>query len=184
MSIEQIKTEAPTFDFVSYFEGHRKASGWFADRFGKVRRHFRGDFVGTVRNDGVFELDEKLVYSDGIVETRIWEVQVTAAGQFTAESESLVGRAEGAIVGNALTMQYVMNVLIAPNKTWKLSMDDSMFLQPDGSLHNITQVKKYGVRIGSVSTQYYRPISTKRKSNEFADDNLIQTTDVARVANY
>lgn len=184
MSIEQINRSAPEFDFVSYFEGHRKASGWFSDRFGKVRRHFCGDFIGTVRSDGVLELDEKLIYSDGVVETRLWEVSITDDGHFSAESDSLVGNAKGVIKGNALNMQYVMNVLIAPEKTWTLSMDDYMFLQADGSLHNITQVKKYGIRIGSVSTQYFRPTESESEIESLCESDLEQAPDIAQVANY
>lgn len=156
MRIEQSGSDAPSFDFVSYFEGHRRASGWFSDLFGNVRRHFCGDFVGTVTDDGRFELDERLVYSDGVKEHRVWIVEISGSGEFRAESDSLVGPALGKISGNTLNMRYVMNVLVSPNSTWQLSMDDSMFLQRDGSLHNVTQVKKYGVRIGTVCTQYFR----------------------------
>lgn len=166
MSVEQISRSTPEFDFVSYFEGHRRASGWFSARFGKSRRHFCGDFFGTVQNDGTLELDEKLVYSDGVIETRVWDVSITKDGKFSAESESLVGKAFGKVLGNVLNMKYVMNVLVAPEKTWTLSMDDYMILQADGSLHNITHVKKYGVRIGTVSTQYFRPTA------EQAEDDL------------
>lgn len=172
MKLSDTAQLGPAFDFVEYFEGHTRASGWFADRFGRVKRHFCGDFVGTKTND-VLSLDEKLIYSDGIEETRIWDVVIDGEGNFSAESDSLVGPATGRISGNALNMQYVMNVLVAPEKTWQLGMDDFMFLQPDGSLHNITIVKKWGVRIGSVSTQYTRhdgsdPCSVKRKRTGYS----------------
>lgn len=183
MSVEKINAGAtPTFDFVSYFEGHRKASGWFADRFGNVKRHFCGDFIGTLRDDGALKLDERLVYSDGLIETRVWLVNITDDGKFIAESDSLVGTANGVLKGNTLNMQYVMNVLVAPEKTWKLSMDDYMILQPDGSLHNITQVKKFGIRIGSVSTQYSRPTATEETSDSLCVDESNQ--EAAQVANF
>jgi hypothetical protein len=51
-------------------------------------------------------------------------------------------------------MSYVMRVKLDEGKYWDLRMEDLMLLQPDGSLHNITQVFKWGVRIGTVSTQY------------------------------
>jgi len=185
MSVEQTSaTSIPAFDFVSYFEGHRIASGWFSDRFGKVRRHFCGDFIGTLRDDGIFELDETLIYDDGVIETRLWEVSIAADGRFTAESDSLVGSANGFINGPVLNMQYVMNVLITPEKTWQLSMDDSMVLQPNGTLHNITQVKKYGIRIGTVSTQYYRPTATDQETQQSCASDVQSEQEVARVANY
>lgn len=160
MSLEKRSADSPTFDFVSYFEGHRRVSGWFSDRFGNVKRHFCGDFFGTVLQNGTLQLDETLIYNDGLVETRQWIVSVSDEGVFHAESDSLVGPAQGAILGNALNMKYVMNVQIDAKTIWKLSMNDFMILQPDGSLHNIVHVKKFGIRIGTVSTQYFRPDGT------------------------
>jgi len=155
MNFEKLSSTGPAFDFKEYFEGHTRASGWFADRFGNVKRHFCGDFYGETRDD-VFVLDEKLYYSDGVFEERVWDVTISEAGDFVAESDSLVGPATGKLQGSGLQLQYVMNVLIAENKIWKLSMDDYMFFQPDGSLHNSTIVQKWGMRIGSVSTQYIK----------------------------
>jgi len=157
MSIDKNISTNTRFDFIEFFTGPRRVSGWFSDRFGNVRRHFCGDFVGTVRDDGVLVLDEYLLYSDGMVETRVWHVSIDDQGNFKAVSDSLVGEAKGVQKGNALNIKYVMNVQIDPTTQWQLSMNDFMFLQPDGSLHNITHVKKYGVRIGTVSAQYARP---------------------------
>jgi len=155
MNIDRYSSQGPEFNFVDYFDGHTRASGWFADRFGKVKRHFGGDFYGYRQGD-VFKLDEKLYYSDGIVEERVWSVIIDTDGKFVAESDSLVGTAAGIQKGSALQLRYVMNVLVAENKIWKLTMNDYMFYQPDRSLHNVTEVKKWGLRIGNVSTQYYK----------------------------
>lgn len=155
VNFDKLSATGPEFDFVDYFDGHTRVSGWFADRFGNVKRHFCGDFYGETEGD-VFKLDEKLFYSDGIVEERTWAVSIDDNGQFKAESDSLVGPASGEQVGSALRMKYVMNVMIAENKFWKLGMNDYMFYQPDGSLHNSTEVNKWGIRIGNVSTQYYK----------------------------
>jgi len=155
VNFKQLSSNGPDFDFVDYFGGHTRASGWFADRFGNVKRHFCGDFYGE-QVGGVFNLDEKLFYSDGVVEERVWSVAITPDGEFSAESDSLIGPATGELKGSGLRMQYIMNVMIAENKFWKLKMNDYMFYQPDRSLHNSTEVIKWGVRIGNVSTQYYK----------------------------
>jgi len=144
MGLEQRATAAPMFNFVEFFTGQQRVSGWFSDRFGNVKRHFCGDFYGSVRDDGVLVLDESLYYSDGMVETRVWDVSVDDEGNFRGESDSLVGAATGKIRGNAMNIKYVMNVQIDESTNWALSMNDFMFLQPDGSLHNITHVYKYG----------------------------------------
>lgn len=155
VNFERLSALGPEFNFIDFFEGHTRASGWFADRFGNVKRHFCGDFFGEQVGD-VFNLDEKLYYSDDVVEERVWSVKINTDGVFTAESDSLVGGATGQLVGSGLRMEYVMNVMVSPNKFWKLKMNDYMFLQPDKSLHNSTEVKKWGIYIGNVSTQYYK----------------------------
>lgn len=153
MKIEDIAKPEPVFDFETYFLGHTKASGWFCDRFGNIRKHFTGDFVGSKEGD-CFVLDETLAYSDGITEKRLWTVKIDADGRFSAEGDSLHGAATGQLLGNTLNLKYSMSVAVANNKTWKLSMDDWMVYQPDGSLHNITRVLKYGFLVGTVCTQY------------------------------
>ncbi|MFK7892136.1 MAG: DUF3833 family protein [Granulosicoccus sp.] len=142
------------FSFTDYFHGHTKASGWFADRFGKPRRHFCGDFYGSFDASGMFILDEKLYYTDGVFEEREWTVSISEAGVFKADSDSLIGQAHGLMSGDRLTMDYSMRVKIEDEKFWDLDMKDAMILQPDGSLHNITRVHKWGLRIGVVSAQY------------------------------
>ena len=155
MKLESKALSSPEFDFVSYFSGHVKASGWFSDRFGNVRRHFCGDFFGS-DVDGKFNLDETLYYVDGIVEKRVWLVTIGEDKSFSAIGSSLVGEVSGQLKGNTLHMEYAMNVQIEEDKEWLLSMDDWMFYQPDGSLHNVTNVSRWGIRIGTVSTQYQR----------------------------
>lgn len=141
------------FNFTEFFHGHTRASGWFSDRFGRPRRHFCGDFHGSFDGE-LFHLDEKLFYTDGVRESRLWKVSITEDGMFTAQSDSLIGEAIGLVKGNCLSMKYTMEVKVEENNHWVLDMKDSMILQPDGSLHNITQVYKWGIRIGTVSTQY------------------------------
>ena len=153
MKIDEVSNPTPAFDFTEFFSGHTRASGWFSDRFGKPRRHFCGDFMGT-QDGSVFVLDEKLYYTDGVYEERVWRVEISDSGVFRAESDSLVGAATGQLTGNMLAMEYAMNVKIEEDREWELDMKDFMILQPDGSLHNITHVHKWGIRIGTVSTQY------------------------------
>ena len=155
MTIESLARDTPTFDFREYFQGHTRASGWFSDRFGRPRRHFCGDFIGTEKN-GKLELEETLFYSDDVTESRVWLVDLQTDGNFSATSDSLIGNATGTFKGNTLAMNYTMRVKIAEDKEWVLGMKDFMLLQPDHSLHNITQVYKWGIRIGTVSTQYTR----------------------------
>lgn len=152
MKLDRVSKSSPEFKFEEYFLGHTKASGWFSDRFSNVKRHFCGDFFGEFV-DEKFVLTETLFYTDDIVENRVWNITLNDAG-FIARSDSLVGDAIAKSDGNAMQILYKMRVLIAEDKEWVLGMNDWFFYQPDGSLHNSTIVAKWGVRIGSVSTQY------------------------------
>lgn len=156
LMLEDVNKPTPEFDFNAFFEGHTRASGWFAGRGGDPKRHFCGDFKGTVDGETLV-LDETLYYSDGLVEGRVWQVSINNKGVFIAESDSLVGQALGQIKGNALQMRYTMNVQVEEDgKAWALDFNDFMLLQPDYSVHNITQVYKWGFRLGTVTTQYAR----------------------------
>jgi len=152
MKLSDVSHSSPEFNFEAYFTGHTKASGWFSDRFGNVKRHFCGDFLGQ-REGEQFVLREALYYSDDVEENRIWTLKFNEQG-FTATSPSLVGIATARLHGNALQMKYKMKVNVTADDVWILGMDDWMFYQPDGNLHNSTIVSKWGIRIGSVSTQY------------------------------
>ena len=90
------------------------------------------------------------------MERRLWRVLVSEGGVFSAESDSLIGGARGLIRGNALEMRYTMCVATPGGGDMRFDFHDFMFLQPDGSLHNMTHVKKWGVRVGTVATQYAR----------------------------
>lgn len=143
------------FDFCDFFTGTTFVSGWFADRFGTVRRHFSGRFIGSFDGED-FVLDETLEYTDGLTEHRIWRITVDEHGKFVGRSESLIGEAKGTLKDNTLHLVYRMKIQIADNKFWDLSLDDWMFMQPDGTVHNSTRVKKWGITIGTVSTQYLK----------------------------
>jgi len=150
-----VPENAEDFDFIKFFSGPTRASGWFSDRFGKPRRHFCGDFYGDLSGSEL-KLYEELRFSDGLAEQRVWAVTDSRDGNFTAESDSLIGSAVGRFAGSTLSLQYRMKVLVDKDKYWELDMRDLMILQPDGSLHNITHVYKCGIRIGTVSAIYLR----------------------------
>ncbi len=151
--LDDLRDDTPLFDFEGYFEGHTRASGWFSDRAGVPQRHFCGDFVGSYDGDD-FVLDERLFYTDGVIEDRVWRVRIDDNGVFVARSDTLVGDARGQVRGNGLQMRYTMVIAVADGAEYQLDFNDFMLLQPDGSLHNITRVKKLGVRLGTVTTQY------------------------------
>ena len=63
-----------------------------------------------------------------------------------------------------------MYVDLANGKRWLMSMNDWMFLQPDGSLHNYTRVSRWGIHVGTVSTQYIRLDQQSQADNAIGMD--------------
>ncbi len=158
MKIEDVASNTLEFDFFRYFDGHTRATGWFTDRFGNVRRHFDGDFRG-IHVNGVFELTEELRYTDGVVEQRQWHVRKSGDGRFTATSDSLVGEAKGVQQGNTANFRYSMYIDLKGGKRWLVRINDWFFLQQDGSVHNVSEVYKWGIKIGSVSNVFQKPLA-------------------------
>lgn len=157
MALEDIAMDEPAFSFTEFFQGDVRASGFFTSRLGSVSQHFCGDFFGTEK-DGDLRLDETLNYTSGLTEKRVWQAEETPDGRFTATADSLEGPVDGQIQGNTLAMKYTMEVLVGPGPDDKQTFDmkDYMFLQPDGTLQNLTKVYKWGIRVGYVSTVFIR----------------------------
>lgn len=153
MKPEDFAGREPKLVLEDYFVGETKAWGLFEDRFGDVRREFVVDIEGTW--DGrELVLDEHFTYADGEKDRRIWRIVRTGEHGYAGEADDVVGPAVGTVYGNALNWQYDFD-LVVNDRTWRVSFDDWMFLQPDGVLINRAKVRKWGVELGTV-TLFFR----------------------------
>jgi hypothetical protein len=144
--------EKPLLDVQTYFNGTLDAHGMFQDRFGKVVKRF----VVVMRctwNGDVGTLDEDFTYSDGTRQKRVWTLQKTGQGTFTATAPDVVGTAEGIVAGNALRWKYVLSLPVG-ERIIDVSMDDWMFLIDDRVMLNRTAMSKLGVDLGSVTLSF------------------------------
>lgn len=143
-------------DFVleDYFIGETTAYGVFEDRFGKVRRSFKVDITGTVKN-GILTLDERFIYDDGERDTRVWTIDILGGGEYRGTAGDVPDYAYGKVVGNAFNWKYKVDLKVGES-TWNVGFDDWMYLLEDNVLINRAYVTRFGIRIGEVTIAFQK----------------------------
>ena len=149
MDIEQYKNETPQLKVEEYFLGETLAWGMFQDRFGNVRNRFKVIMKGRVENNTLI-LDEQFQYSDGSTSDRLWKLKILPDGQYEGTAGDVIGKAIGQRAGNSFNWKYQMDLPIA-GRSWRVSFDDWLYLQENGTLINIATVSKWGVRLGTLT---------------------------------
>ncbi len=150
--------EGPKLELATFFAGKTTAHGLVKDWRGKVIRRFNATIEGTFDQAGKGTLAEVFYWSDGEVQTRTWQVWPTgqdAHGNrtFAGTAGDVVGQATGKASGNALNWRYTLAINMgtpsAP-KPLNLHLDDWMYLLPDNKLLNITDMRKFGIKVGEI----------------------------------
>ena len=149
MSIQDYKQFQPTLTLFDYFQGKTRGWGMFQDRGGNLKRQFVVDINGSLNDQGQLVLEENFVWNDGEKSRRVWTISKQNSNQFIGTASDVVGQAKGESAGNAFHWKYVMNLPVG-EKTYKVSFDDWMFLQPDGVMLNRAKMSKFGFILGEV----------------------------------
>ncbi len=150
MQIEDFKGKTPVFVPQDYFNGTLKAYGLVKDRSGNITRTFKGTMIGSWDEQGIGTLDERFVYDDGEVQTRVWKLKpLSQEGHFLATAGDIVGDSSMRAVGNTVMLDYVMRI---PYKgsTIDISVRDWLHLQEDGVVINHSKMKKFGFEVGEL----------------------------------
>jgi hypothetical protein len=153
VDVKRYAGQQPEFDLFDYFIGETRGWGIVQDRKGELLRQFVVDINGYLNAAGELVLDEQFVWSDGEHSERIWTIERTGTHDFRGRAADVVGVAEGAVYGNVLNWNYVLN-LEARGSTWKVRFDDWMFLQPDGLLLNRATMSKFGFELAQVTIAF------------------------------
>lgn len=146
--IQDYSNTSPQLDLFSFFSGDLVASGVVRNRSGKVIRHFNADIKASIENN-VLILDEYFVFSDGEEQYRKWEISREEGANFTGIANDIVGTAVGSSSGQALRWQYKMK-LKSKGREFLISFDDWIFQVNDKTLINITDLTKWGFKVGEV----------------------------------
>ncbi|MGD2082761.1 MAG: DUF3833 domain-containing protein [Chromatiales bacterium] len=154
MQPERFEGTKPRLALEEYFLGEVRAWGIFEDRFGNLRRQFTADIVGRMEGDELV-LTEDFEYADGETQQRVWRIRRTGEHGYEGTAGDVEGTARGRAYGRALNWQYTL-LLPIEGRTWRVHMNDWMFLQPDGALINRATMTKLGLRLGEVTVFFKR----------------------------
>lgn len=159
-----IRVTSP-FDLTSFLEGRTFAWGVFEDRFGRVRRRFTVNMVGRWQ-ESVFYLDERFTYDDGSRETRVWRVEPSGRGRFTATCADCVGIARGECSADEIRMAYTFRLEI-DGRELHVEFDDRIYRVGEHVAVNRAIMRKWGVRLGEVSLFFQREAVGEAPRNDY-----------------
>ena len=156
--MKEFQNNTPKLDLFSFFEGDTIAYGMFEDRFGNLKRQFRVNINGKVKNQ-ILTLDEDFLYDDGEQAKRIWKIEkkIDNAQNITYEgqAEDVQGKAFGSISGNTLNWSYDIYLNIKGSNI-KVHFNDWIYKQSEDLAINRAYVSKFGINIGSVTLVFLR----------------------------
>ena len=156
--MKEFQNNTPKLDLFSFFEGNTIAYGIFEDRFGNLKRQFRVNINGKVKNQ-ILTLDEDFLYDDGEQAKRIWKIEkkINNAQNITYEGQAddVEGKAFGSISGNTLNWSYDIYLNIKGSNI-KVHFNDWIYKQSEDLAINRAYVSKFGINIGSVTLVFLR----------------------------
>ena len=146
--IKQYQPMSPQIAVEDYFNGNIKAWGFVQSMSGQVVQRFDVTMKGAWQgNTGT--LDEEFTYYDGKKQHRTWTITKLADGTYEGRAGDIVGKATGRTAGSAMQWNYVMDIPV-DGKTYRVSIDDWMFLMNEGVLMNRSYLKKFGFKVAEL----------------------------------
>lgn len=149
VSIEDYADSEPRLDIAEYFAGTTRAWGMVQDYSGEVQRRFTVEIQGTYEDD-TLTLDEAFVFSDGETDQRVWTFKRVDEHRWIGTANDVDGQVEARQYGHAFHMRYPLEIEIS-GRMISFTMDDWMYLQPDGRLINRTAMRKFGFTLGEIT---------------------------------
>lgn len=139
----------PKFELEEFFSGSLTAHGILKNRSGEVIRYFNATLEGRWEN-GVGTLAEEFLFDDGEVQNRTWTMTPDENGQYIATANDVTGFGEVKIAGNALFMDYILQVPYQGD-TLEVKVDDRMYMVKEGVVINESVMTKFGFDVGYLS---------------------------------
>ena len=161
--MKSFSDKTPNLDLFNFFKGETIAYGIFEDRFGKLRRQFRVNLIGSIKDNKLI-LDEKFLYDDGETDERLWTISKDKVLQnqtkYSGSAEDIEGIAKGSVSGNTLNWSYDIYLNIKGTKM-KVHFNDWIYQQDENVAINRAYVSKFGINIGSVTLVFLRGNAAK-----------------------
>jgi hypothetical protein len=137
------------FRFERALLGAHRIHGLVHDRFGRLRRSFSGMMLGSVEA-GRFVLREELRYDDGAVELRTWTLAPDGSSGYRGTTSDSDGPVVGEIVGREIILRYALRLALF-GKPRRVTFDDRMYLEPDGTILDRAVLRLWGIEIATVT---------------------------------
>ena len=154
MAVYRYKNNKPKLKLEEFFLGDISAWGMFEDSFGIIRKKFTCEINGSWNEQSkTLNIKENFMYDDGIKEYRNWILIKTDNNCYEGTSDSVIGKAIGFTSGNTFHWKYTFELPLFGRKT-KVRFDDWMYLQDSNVIINKAYMKKFGLKLGTVTLFY------------------------------
>ena len=153
MKIDDFANTEPEFNLMQFFEGNVEAWGIVEDRFGNLKRQFKVDMNGTIK-DGVLTLEEDFIYADGEKDKRIWQFSKLDESSYKGLANDIIGEAIAKERGNAFNMKYKMDLDLGFS-VLRVGFNDWMYRIDKETIINKASISKFGFNIATV-TLFFR----------------------------
>ena len=80
----------------------------------------------------------------------IWEFERVDEHHWIGTANDVEGQVDARQYGHAFHMRYPLDIEVG-ERTLSFTMDDWMYLQPDGRLINRTAMRKFGLTLGEIT---------------------------------
>ncbi|XKE47406.1 DUF3833 domain-containing protein [Halomonas organivorans] len=154
VDISRYAGTTPALDIGDYFAGQTRAWGMVQDYSGVVQRRFTVDIQGRLDGD-TLTLDERFAYADGETDRRVWTFRRLDDTRWIGQADDVEGPVEARQVGHVFHMRYPLEVEV-DERAITFTMDDWMYLQPDGRLINRTAMRKFGLTLAEITLVFER----------------------------
>lgn len=145
-------SEGPAFTPEQWFQGRTVGQGEFRRTFGGVQSRFDMAIQGGW--DGrVLTMDETFTSGDGRW-NRVWTITKLAEGRYATRLTTGHGPGTVTAAGNIVHMRYRADAPLL-ERPFAARFDQTLELRPDGTVLNVADVYKWGLRIGR-STVVFR----------------------------
>ncbi len=141
-----------------FFQGQLTAQGVVKNRSGQVIRYFTAS-INAHWHQGVGQLDEKFLFNDGEIQTRVWTLSPTGKRQpiatdssvktYVARAGDVIGDGKARVAGNSMNLNYQLQIDYQ-HKPLVLNVDDWMWLVDEDTIINESVLRKWGIKVGSI----------------------------------
>lgn len=149
VDVEDYSDRTPRLDIGEYFSGDTRAWGIVQDYSGELQRQFTVD-ISAEYDGNTLIMDESFEFADGETDRRVWTFERIDEHRWQGRASDVEGSVEARQYGNAFHMTYPLDIEVG-GRMINFTMDDWMYLQPDGKLINRTSMRKFGLTLGQIT---------------------------------